>query len=215
VELFAQYGAIGLAYSGANRGVEAIIGRSPLKQMEEGSPGFFRSPDRPAPYNLFVNPAQALAARQVATISGQVFTFAPTLRGGRPATQAVVSYPLATVGFAWAAGEHRWNVYDDGSPAFSAAGGHLTATNVIVQYVHIGQDGFVDVLGNPTPYTVSVGRGRFELLRDGKVFDGVWVRGSPGQRTAWLDAKTHRPLPLEPGNTWIVLAPSGRDAAIR
>ena len=68
--------------------------------------------------------------------------------------------------------------------------------------------GDVDVMGNPSQYTHSVGSGRAVLFRGGHRIDGKWSRPSAGAATRFTDLKG-KPLLLAPGGVVVVLATKG------
>jgi hypothetical protein len=64
--------------------------------------------------------------------------------------------------------------------------------------------GDVDVVGNPSQYTHSIGRGRVAVFRNGHRIDGTWSRADLTSGTTLRDAKD-RPITLAPGGAWVVL----------
>jgi hypothetical protein len=217
LELLREYGHVGLAFSGANSGVVAAVQAAPVVNLnEDTSSAFFRGMGRHAPYNLFLRPKQAVATKGVARVRDVGFRFGPpaTGVGARPASSVVVHYPTASVGFTWDRAVHRWVESVDGAPGVTYDGKRIGANNVVVQYVPVRRDAFVDVVGNPTPFSVTVGSGRFTLLRDGRVYTGTWHRPSAASPTVWLDATGRHKLAFSPGQTWVILTPNTSRAAI-
>lgn len=217
LELLREYGHVGLAYSGANRGVVAAVQSSPVANLNEDTSGaFFRGMGRHAPYNLFVHVRQAAASAGVARVRDVGFRFGPpaTGVGAKIAHRVVWRYPMATIGFTWEPAVHRWIEATDGMTGMTASGRRLGANNVVIQYVSVRRDRFVDVNGNPTPFSVTVGSGRFTLLRDGRVYQGTWHRANPAAPTVWLDATGRHKLAFAPGRTWVVLASNGSRASV-
>jgi hypothetical protein len=98
----------------------------------------------------------------------------------------------------------RYAVYQDGHLMKGVA-----PANVIVQRVTIKGSRYVDVLGSPTPYTVTVGRGSAVLLRDGRLITAAWRRLTIKTGTRFLDDKG-RDVPMKPGPTWVLLQPKGQ-----
>jgi hypothetical protein len=66
----------------------------------------------------------------------------------------------------------------------------------------------VDVAGNPSQYTHSVGSGRVVLFRNGKRIEGKWSRPNEASPTKYTDL-AGRPLLLAPGGAYVVLATNG------
>jgi hypothetical protein len=50
-----------------------------------------------------------------------------------------------------------------------------------------------------------VGRGALLLFRDGRVMNGQWARSAAGNRMWYLDPRG-KPLTLDPGGAWVLLA---------
>lgn len=210
IELFGQYGGIGIVYAGANRGVEAQVEASYLRNFNPStSGGWFRS-GRRAPYNLFFQLAsQVRAHHNIAKVKPVGFYFSTGLPqgGGRGVNGVSVSFSgFATISFSWNQAARGWSESMDGSPEYAASGGRITANNVLVMYVRQHPDGFVDVLGHPTPYSVTTGTGRALLLRDGHVFGGRWIRKNSASPTQWVLDNGHT-MTLKRGTTWVLLAP--------
>jgi Protein of unknown function (DUF3048) C-terminal domain len=80
---------------------------------------------------------------------------------------------------------------------------------VLVQYCQISEDrSDIDVNGNPSMYTKSVGSGRVVLFREGKRLEGTWSRPTLSAPTTFTDAAGKRLL-LAPGGTFVTLVRSG------
>ena len=94
--------------------------------------------------------------------------------------------------------------------ALRAADGRPVArANVLIQYCQINVDrGDIDVLGNPSMYTKTIGQGKIVLFRNGKRIDGTWSRASMGAPTRYVDVHG-QPLPLAPGGTFVLLVRPG------
>lgn len=79
--------------------------------------------------------------------------------------------------------------------------GNSVAHTVIVHHVDYQKA----VHGSPkTPFARTIGEGRAEIYRDGKRFNGTWVREASNQKTKYtVDGE---PIPLKGGQTWILLS---------
>ena len=93
----------------------------------------------------------------------------------------------------------------DGTPTVTTDGKRVTPATVVVQYVKIRKSAFHDFLGNNTPYTQTVGSGKAEVLRDGKVYDVDWKRGKATDGTAFT-TKDGSPVNFAKGQVWVVFA---------
>ena len=91
----------------------------------------------------------------------------------------------------------------------AADGNPVASTNVIVQLCTVTVNTHdVDVEGNPSQYTHSIGNGTVVIFRNGKRINGTWSRASATAGTIYKDA-SGTPIALAPGNTFIVLATTG------
>ncbi len=217
LEILAAYGRVTLAYSGANHGVERMIRAAPLHSYEEGAPGFFRSNNRHAPYNLYLNPQRLLAAHpDLPTARDIGFLFGAPLADARPATSVTVDMsPYTRYAFGYDAAARRWLASVNGRPTVQVDGQRLWAGNVLVQQVSVEASRFHDVLGLATPRSHTVGSGGFTLLRpDGTQFHGTWRRAAANARTTYTDA-SGVPVTFAPGRTWVLLAPKGNSVSVK
>jgi hypothetical protein len=89
----------------------------------------------------------------------------------------------------------------------------VAPANVIVQKVPVRMSRYVDVLGNRTPYTVTVGTGPATVLRDGVAVQATWRRPNAAAGTSYVDA-SGKDVPLKPGPTWVLLLPQGRSLTV-
>jgi hypothetical protein len=100
----------------------------------------------------------------------------------------------------------------DGHPLLVASGAPVAKPNVLVQYCQITPDrSDVDVKGNPSMYTHTMGTGRLVLFRNGKRVNGTWSRPSNEARTTFRDA-SGKQLLFAPGGTFVVLVGPGAPA---
>jgi hypothetical protein len=81
----------------------------------------------------------------------------------------------------------------------------VAPATVVVQYVKVHKSAFHDFLGNYTPYTETVGSGRADVLRDGRVHDVNWKRATAMDGTSFT-TKDGRPVNFAKGQVWVVLA---------
>jgi hypothetical protein len=212
MELLQQFGPVALAYSGGNVGTLQTVDRyAAAGQVVNASfdvmPQLYRrAGKRVDAYNFYVSPGQLAARSASATAAKDIgLTFGPLPpTAGVPVSSASVSFSkLSSAGVRWQPETGRWTVLQDGQPMAAVA-----PANVVVQHVGIRPGGYVDVAGNPTPYTVTVGSGRISMLRDGKRIDGHWSRPHPAAPTRFVD-DAGVDLPLAPGPTWVLLVPAG------
>jgi hypothetical protein len=215
IELFAQYGSVTLAYSGANDGVQEELNRSGLRLLSDdlGAPGFRREQGRPNVFDLMGDPPAFLAALPSLPARDVGFRFGPAAPGGKPVAAVTASYPNAEVGTTWDAAAGRWTMSLDGRASPAAEGGHLSAATVVVQYVDVEDSGYVDVVGSRTPLVRTVGTGAVVVLRDGMAYDGTWNRPVALSRTTFI-GPDGTPIPFAPGPVWVLLVNKANPIAV-
>ncbi len=87
----------------------------------------------------------------------------------------------------------------------AADGKPVAAANVIVQQCKVvAHPADTDVNGNPSQFTYTVGTGAVSVFRQGKRINGTWSRPKLDSGTT-LRTTAGKALPLNPGNTWVVL----------
>ncbi|MCU1657414.1 MAG: hypothetical protein JWO57_2070 [Pseudonocardiales bacterium] len=208
-ELVAQYGPIAYVASGGAPNPLQVLDRSNLKSSinDRGGPGFARDGSRSAPYNLTANLAlagQTLKAPRAKSI-GLTWSAAANLTH-RPKGLSVQTVVGGTpVRFDWNAGLHRYVRVIDGAVQRTASGTLISTPNVIVQFCQVTvypQD--VDVMGNPSQFTHTIGTGKVVVFRNGHRVDGTWTRPKATSGTT-LRTSLGKPLALAPGGAWVVL----------
>ncbi|MFJ9823711.1 DUF3048 domain-containing protein [Streptomyces sp. NPDC101160] len=199
--LLRQYGTPVLAYSGAQSKLTPLLRAAPLHLVSEGNhPGaFLRDPARSAPHNLYLRPARALAtAPDASKVKDVGFRFGPATGGGTPVNSRTVRFPAARYTFTWAPAEHAWHVAMDGR-----SDGPLKPATVVVQHVTVRSSRFHDFLGAVSPYTVTVGKGTAQVLRDGRVYEARWSRPTADAGTVFTTPSGAR-LTFAPGQVWVL-----------
>lgn len=212
LELLEQYGKVTFAFSGASRGVQRLVDRAPVLDVRERPvpSAFFRSGRRPMPYNLFLRPKRALAAKPgaVATDIGLRFAAAAP-QAGRASTGFSVRFgPAAKVAARYDGSRHIWRIEMDGRRRPTSGGSEVGPANVIVQYVQVRGSRFRDVLGYVSPRTLSTGAGDAVVFRDGRAIPARWSRPTRTDGTRFTGAGG-TDVALRPGRTWILLVPRG------
>ncbi|MFF6840520.1 DUF3048 domain-containing protein [Streptomyces tanashiensis] len=210
IALLGDFGRPVLAYSGAQSALNPLLRAAPLDLVtESGAPqAFRRSPDRPAPHNLYLRPGAALAAAPGAHDARDIgFRFGPAPPGGTPVESSTVRYPAARYTFTWSAADRAWRVAMDGREARATDTGPLTPSTVVVQRVTVRPSRFHDRLGSVSPYSETVGSGTALVLRDGHAHEARWSRPTATSGTTFT-TPAGAPLPFAPGQVWIVLTPT-------
>lgn len=204
LELLPVFGRPVMAYSGARSALAPDIAEAPVLPVEpaRNETAFFRSPDLPAPHNLYLRPHLALSAARGASLADDIgFRFGAAPPGGTPTASHTVSYPRAEFGFSWSADAGRWLVAMDGEAATDEHDRQLTAATVVVQHTTVRPSRFPG-----TPYTETVGSGTAVVLRDGQAHEARWERPAATEGTVFTDRDGNR-LNFARGPVWVVLAP--------
>jgi hypothetical protein len=216
-ELLGQYGPIALVASGGGGDSLGILHRSILKGVIQqwGGPGFSRDGNRSAPYNLQTDLAQVASAVRAGGSKPVGFNFSSdksVLKGAPSAPQVRTVVGSTAVTFRWAPSIGRYIRTIGGSDLTAASGKPVASPNVLVQLCKVSVDRTdIDVAGNASQYTHSVGTGQVVLYRNGKRFVGKWSRpkGASGTTFTTLSGK---PLLMAPGGVIVVLAAIGAPA---
>lgn len=220
-ELLKQYGNITEAYSGGEYASLGILHRSGIQSWDFGTnAGFFYRVDRSQSsyINLELNLAQVAKHIKTPAPKSNGWTFSPTISGLPTTTGTDVrttvtgTYPVSSgqpIEFKWDAKLARYVRYIDGVAQRAADGRLVTATNVIVQSCIVRTYAAdLDVNHNPAQFTYTVGSGAVSVFRDGQQITGTWKRATATDGTT-LQTSSGTTIPLQPGNTWVVLIRNG------
>ncbi|GAA3847863.1 DUF3048 domain-containing protein [Streptomyces coacervatus] len=207
LELLRQFHDPLLAFSGAQHKLLPLIDSAPLQAEppEKASAAYFRGTGRPAPHNLYLRPARLMPSPPGMNALTTGFHYGAAPAGGKPENTRTIRYPSAGFTFTWSASLHHYLVSMDGRPTVTTDGKRVAPATVVLQYVKVRQSAFHDVLGNNTPYTETVGSGKAQVLRDGRVYDVSWQRGKATGGTQFT-TKDGKPVDFAKGQVWVVLA---------
>lgn len=219
-----------LAFSGSVEPVRQMIYKSDiggqvLEQARNGS-AFFRDPNIRVPFNLFTSTETLW---NVATQRGWNVAPQPSAAwvfsegapaGGKAASQLNIPYPKTyaalRVGWSYDANSGRWLRLLGGNPAIEKTdGSRLSAANVVVITANtvqtlIPEQGTTLTTGACSNASLEIqlwGKGPVKILRDGKVFEGSWLRGDRHAAFRFVDAQGND-IPLKPGNSWWQIVPA-------
>jgi hypothetical protein len=218
-ELFTQYGAAALAYSGVDRHVVPALQASPLRLVSfDASPrGYVRDFSRGRGASNVVGDPVALLARaraggRVARAHDVGFRFGPLPAGGRPASSVSARWPSAHLVAVWERHDRRWRFTMDGRPYTAAGGARLGAATVLVQYVPTTYLGRHDSAGAPVSFSRTVGVGTGLVARDGRVYRATWSRAHAADGTVWSIGGQRAQFARGP--LWVLLVPEGRTVTL-
>lgn len=222
-DLLLQFGKITEAYSGGAHDSLPRVRRSGITSWsnDAGAPYYSRHPHGGdhGYINVVLDVAKVAQKTKSAKPTSIGWTFSPSLTG-LPTTTGTNVRTRVTGSYAHTNGtpvQFRWNAklkayvrYINGVAQRAADGKLITATNVIVQQCKVvshPQD--TDVAGNPSQFTYTVGTGGVSVFRQGKRINGTWSRPKLASGTT-LRTTAGKALPLNPGNTWVVLVRNGQ-----
>ena len=212
-ELLSQYGRIHLVASGGGGDSLSTLDASIVKGVinDRGGPGFGRDGSRPAPYNLTSNLAAVSSAFPTGGSQYVGFNFLATypLVSRSPYGLAVNTVVGSTaVSFVWDSHLRRY-VRTIGGQRLNYSDGPAATANVLVQECNVTTNpADVDVMGNPSQFTHSVGRGRAVLFRNGHRIEGIWTRANATSPTKFVTAN-NQTMYFAPGGVYVVLAATG------
>ncbi len=213
-----EYGAVYAHAGGSPQALETLRNDTYLIDFNQFVNGqyFWRDHSRVAPHNLYTSSDKLAFARRdknvPATASFVPWTFATSEQGpATPATTQSVTIDFSSfnykVEWRYDAGTNAYARYEAGSPHKVKGGAAITAKNVVVQFVD------ASLLDAERLTVTTVGSGRVQALRDGRVIEGTWSKPKRGDHTRFLDASGN-PIPLTPGTTWVEEVPNGRTVTI-
>jgi len=204
IGIVAPTGGVLVASGGAGR-VLAAIDAAGIPVLTEGDAGLSRDRSRPAPYNVMLDPAAAVAG--VTDLAAPMGPYLPWATpetpppAGAPATSAAVTFSSGhTTRWRWVDG--TWSRTDD----LAEPGDEFRPANLLVLRVTTRDAGYLDPAGNPVPETVLEGSGEALLLTSGQLLDGRWSKADAGSALQLTDLAGAE-LVVPPGLTWIGLVP--------
>ena len=222
-DLLLQYGKITEAYSGGAHDSLPRLYRSGIRSWSnDGGAGFYRRRPRAASsyINLVLNVNRVASVVNTPHPHDVGWTFAPSLKGLKLPTKKGYTVRTEVTGsyrrgvgtpvvFHYSRKLGKYVRYIGGVRQVTSTGNPVVARNVIVQKCRVvphPQD--TDINGNPSQFTFTVGHGNAVIFRNGKRIDGTWTRHHLKDGTVWRTRKG-TPIPLAPGNTWIILVRKG------
>jgi hypothetical protein len=236
VELPVIFDAI-IAFSGAVEPVrqalyKSDIGPQVLEQARNGA-AFFRDPNIRVPFNLFANTATIW---NIGSQRGWNNAPDPTAawvfsegapEGGTAATGLAIPYPKSYrqlhVAWNYDAGSGRWLRTIGGNPHIEKVDGkQLSAATVVVLTANVVQtlipeQGTQLTQGPCSNASLEIqlwGQGPVRIFRDGRVYEGKWVRTDRRAPFRFVDAQG-KDLPLKPGNSWWQIVASDMQVTVK
>ena len=218
-----------LCFSGASGPVRQKLYASAFKdhilEANYFPQAYPRDPNIPSPNNMFASTRALWAAAQnkgwnktPSPTGAWVFSAAaPAGADGSAAASASrldVAYPQGIVDWRYDAASGRWLRSIAGKPHTDTLDGEqLSAANVVLITANhvktlILEYGTTEMAGG-TNRSIEVqlwGDGPVKILRDGKVYEGKWLRPTGDGPFRFVDAQG-QDIPLKPGNSWWQVVP--------
>jgi hypothetical protein len=212
-DLLLQYGKITAAYSGGAHDSLPRMRRSGITSWsnDAGAGYYSRASRYQSSYiNLVLNVDEV--AKHVKTPRPKSIGFKWSAKApgpGRPGTHVTTMVGGTPVDFRWNSHIKRYVRYIDGVAQKAADGNLISTPNVIVQTCKVvAHPEDTDVLGNPSQFTTTTGTGKVSVFRNGRRFDGTWVRHHLDVGTKLILAANHKAITLSPGGAWVALVRS-------
>ena len=213
LELLAQFGRVGFAYSGAQSKMRPVIAAANLENLsaERNPPSIYgKDPNRPGPVDMILKPdlllerANSNPKIKIDSPTVSVFPFGKAPKGETNTATAKIKWPSAKYELRWESTSQKWLIYFNEKPNLAASGEHLFADTAIIQIVSITPSIYGDKFGEITPFSETVGTGKAVMLRDGLSYQLNWQRDTETELTKWktIDGETAN---FKPGRTWIFL----------
>jgi hypothetical protein len=212
-DLLLQYGKIVEAYSGGAHDSLPRVRASGITSWsnDAGAPYYSRVSRAASSYiNLVLNVKQVGHHAKTPRPKDIGLRWDVKAPGPGHAGKHVTTYVGGTlVDFRWNPQIKRYVRYIDGVAQHAADGKLIATPNVVVQTCKIvAHPEDTDVLGNPSQFTTTTGKGKVIVFRNGRSFAGSWSRPNLSSGTKLTLASNGKSLPLTPGGAWFALVRS-------
>ncbi|MCX6444387.1 MAG: DUF3048 domain-containing protein [Actinobacteria bacterium] len=212
IELLAQFGRVGFAYSGAQSKFRPVLAAANLENLsaERNSAQIYTTdPSRIQPYAMVLRAdllLQSIAEKGITLAQSKAmgWTFGSAPETGRRVSNIKLLWPASSYDAAWSAQENRWLLSHQNQPNLSDSGIQLGASTLVIQKVLITPSIYKDKVGGVTPFSATVGTGTGYIARNGKVFPARWNRATADSGTTWTDLAGEE-ITFEKGQIWVAL----------
>jgi len=211
-DLLGQFNAPLFSNSGGNRIARELLRESSLVDIGAATNDdlYFRTA-RPAPHNLYTNPANLWAVGQgddyPTGLPLPIFRFREPGDEFHPEAESVqtvrIDYGRTVVDYEW--NGSGWARSQDGSPTRDADGTRIAPTTVIVQVTAYTRS----IADGESPEAVTVGSGTAFILSDGEMVQAAWRRNDATEPIEYVDGSTGNLIRILPGRTWVELPRDG------
>ena len=189
IDILAQFGRVGFAFSGAQKKMRPIISAANLVNLSaERNPAtiYPTDPDRSAPYAMMLHPLLLLQknsdlARPISIgIEHGAGSDSRTAISG-----ATIHWPSAQYEIRWDEKEKVFLTWHNKKLNLNTLGAQLGSPMMVIQIVEIHPSEFGDKFGGITPKSTVTGTGRGYFFRDGTVTEVRWSRPQATSPTSW------------------------------
>jgi hypothetical protein len=214
VGILGQLGHPLLVHVGGIDPVIANIQASPIVDFELGDYTTIiqHATGRYAPYDTYTSTTAVWKMRPTEdTPPAPLFTYSTTVPSGTKVSSVSIPFSFySPVVWKWDASEGKFLRYYDAAPDMLSNGVQNSADNVVVQFVNVyygpwveNTQGALEVQANL--YTDASGPAI--VFRNGVEVQAQWSRSTLAQPTKFTTT-SGTPIAMEPGTTWVELAPS-------
>jgi hypothetical protein len=212
IELLAQYGRVGFAYSGAQKKMLPVIAAANLHDLgaqKNSSTIFTTDPTRTPPYAMVLRADLLLElaksrSLEFAESKSMGWKFGKVSEQGVAIASAQVSWPASSYDVHWSKAENRWLLDFRKEANVSESGQRLGASTFVIQLISITNSVYKDKNGGITPLSSTVGSGSGYILRNGKSIKATWSRATAEEGTRWMSMKGEL-ITFEKGQIWVAL----------
>jgi hypothetical protein len=167
---------------------------------------FHQDPQRVAPDSTYSTTQALWGLFPKRSAPPAIFRYSASLpQGAHPAASVAINFSAGTdVVWKWDASTGEWvHTYSGQTDIDALTGKPVTATNVVVQVVHYTYGPYVESTGGSGDVeSMTVGRGRGFIFRNGKYIPVIWHRQSLNSTTTFV-SNTGQKVGLAPGRTWV------------
>jgi hypothetical protein len=190
--------------SGASPQTGRRLAASDITTVTEGATGFYRNPDRSAPYNLFMH------LDRLAENPGKSWQppKKPYMTFGDPSDLPGSGATVRSIKATFSGGQTTdWKLTDKGwsrPGSYAQQGQDFVPDNVLLLRVKVGDAGYLDPAGNPVPETSFSGTGSGFLVHGDQAVKVTWHKKRAGPISLTAGGEE---VPVPVGRTWIELIP--------
>ena len=211
-----------VAHAGGNQDALDLVkplGLKDLNALSGAANSFFRTTDRVAPHNLYTSNTKLTSLLKQFGYTGPADFVASPRQADAPAAGAQhpkihieFSYSGYQVDYAYDAASNDYARNMAGTPHLDRnTGQQIHVKNIVIEMMPTSYG--VTRIGEQTVIMQTIGKGKGWVIRDGNAIPVTWSKTSRTNRTQLLD-DAGKDVPLDAGNTWYEIVPSGNTVSI-